>query len=51
MAKDKNLDKAMPCKSSFIYDVGTGERSKPATRVIKGGDLRSRPGKNAGKMS
>lgn len=52
MAKNggKNLDKAMPCKGSFVYDVGTGDRSKSATRILKGkGDLRALPGKNNGK--
>ena len=49
---DKNLPKTMPCKASFVYDNGTGERSKPATKIIKNqGDLRAKPGKNAGKMS
>ncbi len=50
MAQDnKGLKKPMPAKSSFVYDIGTGERNQPATKKIKGGDLRSRPGKNAGR--
>lgn len=49
MANGKNLQKPMPCKASFVYDLGTGARSESATKVIKGGDLRSRPGKNSGK--
>jgi len=49
MANGKNLDKAMPCKASFVFSNGTGERSKPATRIIKGGDLRSRKSNNNGK--
>jgi hypothetical protein len=45
----KNLPKPMSCKASFVYDIGTGERSKPATRIIKGGDLRARKSNNNGK--
>jgi hypothetical protein len=46
----KNLPKRMPVKGSFVYDIGTGERSQPATKVIKGkGDLRAQKGKNAGR--
>jgi len=43
----KNLDKAMPCSGTFTYG-NTGSRQADVTRVIKGGDLRSRPGKNNG---
>ena len=45
----KNLPKAMPVKSSFIYDNGVGQRSDPATKIIRGGDLRSRKSNNNGK--
>jgi len=45
----KNLPKSMPCKSSFVYNLGTGERSQPATRIQKGGDLRAKKGLNNGK--
>ena len=48
MANGKNLDKAMPCKASFTYGT-SGETSKPATKVMKGGDLRSRKSMNNGK--
>ena len=43
----KNLDKPMPCSGTFTYG-NTGSRQTDATRVIRGGDLRSRPGKNNG---
>lgn len=46
----KNLSKAMPCKASFIFSNGTGERSQPATRITKNqGDLRAKKGLNNGK--
>ena len=46
----KNLSKAMPCKASFVFSNGTGERSQPATKIMKGmGDLRSKKGMNNGK--
>jgi hypothetical protein len=44
----KNLEKAMPCTSSFSYG-SAGKTEKSATKVIKGGDLRARKGLNAGK--
>ncbi len=50
MAQDnKGLKKPAPVKSSYVYNIGTGDRNEPATKIIKGGDLRSRPGKNAGR--
>ena len=50
MANGKNLDKAMPCKASFVFSNGTGERSKPATKILKGqGDLRSKKSNNNGR--
>lgn len=46
----KNLPRPMACKASFVYDIGTGERSKPATRIIKNqGDLRSKKSNNNGR--
>lgn len=48
MANGKNLDRAMPVKSSFTYGT-SGERSKPATKILKGGDLRTRKSNNDGK--
>ena len=48
--KSKNLDRPMPCKGSFVYDLGTGERSQSGTRITKGkGDLRSVKSQNNGK--
>ena len=48
MANGKNLEKNMPCKASFTYGT-SGETSKSATKVQKGGDLRSRKSNNNGK--
>jgi len=48
MANGKNLDKAMPCKSSFVYGT-SGETSKSATKIQKGGDLRAKKSLNNGK--
>jgi len=49
MANGKNLDRAMPVKSSFTYGT-SGERSKPATKILKNqGDLRSKKSNNNGK--
>jgi len=44
----QNLKTPMPAKASFIYGT-SGETSKPATKIIKGGDLRSRKSQNNGK--
>lgn len=50
MARDnRGLPKKMPVKATFVYNIGTGERSQSATRKIKGGDLRARKGLNAGR--
>lgn len=50
MARDnKGLPKPMPLKSSFVYDIGTGEKSGHGGKSIKGNDLRGRPGKNNGR--
>lgn len=43
------LKKPMPNKASFIYG-STGERQQHGGKKIKGGDLRSRPGNNDGRM-
>jgi len=48
MANGKNLDKPMSCKASFTYGT-SGETSKPATKILKGGDLRSKKSNNNGK--
>lgn len=40
----------MPNKATFIYGQ-TGERQNTSTKKVKGGDLRSRPGKNNGRVS
>jgi hypothetical protein len=49
MAKDKNLDRPMPCKASFVYG-GSGERDKAATKILKNqGDLRAKKGQNNGR--
>lgn len=48
MKNGKNLDKAMPVKASFTYGT-SGERSQPATKILKGGDLRTRKSNNNGK--
>jgi hypothetical protein len=45
----QNLKTPMPAKASFTYGT-SGERSKPATKIMKGqGDLRSRKSNNNGK--
>jgi len=45
----QNLQKPMPVKSSFTFGT-SGERSQPATRIIKGqGDLRAKKSQNNGK--
>jgi hypothetical protein len=43
------LKKPMPNKTSFVYDIGTGEKTRSQTKVHKGGDLRARASKNNGK--
>lgn len=48
MANGKNLDKTMPAKASFQFGT-SGETSKPATKILKGGDLRNRKSMNNGK--
>ena len=49
MANGKNLDKPMSCKASFTFGT-SGERSKPATKILKGqGDLRSKKSNNNGR--
>jgi hypothetical protein len=49
MARDnKGLKTPIPNKSSFVYGT-TGERAPEGTKVVKGGDLRAKPSKNAGK--
>lgn len=49
MAHNNGIGKgSVPNKATFIYG-STGARDADATRRIKGGDLRSRPGKNAGR--
>lgn len=45
----KNLPKAMPCSGTFVYDNGTGKKQADVTKVIKGGDLRSKKGQNNGR--
>ena len=42
-----NLKTPMPCSGTFTYG-STGKTQADVTKVIKGGDLRSRPGKNNG---
>ena len=42
-----NLKTPMPCTPSFTYG-SSGKTEKSATKVIKGGDLRAKPGLNAG---
>lgn len=44
----KNLSTPMPATSSFTYGK-SGKTEKAATKVIKGGDLRAKPGNNNGK--
>jgi len=44
----KNLATPMPATSSFSYGK-SGKTEKSGTKVIKGGDLRAKPGLNAGK--
>ena len=44
----KNLSTPMPCTSSFTYGK-SGKTEASATKIVKGGDLRSKPGLNAGK--
>ena len=43
----KNLSTPMPATSSFTFGK-SGKTEKSATKVIKGGDLRAKPGLNAG---
>lgn len=43
-----NLKTSMPATSSFQYGT-SGKTEKSGTKVIKGGDLRAKPGLNAGK--
>ena len=43
----KNLSTPMPCTSSFTFGK-SGKTEASATKVIKGGDLRAKPGLNAG---
>ena len=42
-----NLKTPMPATPSFTYGT-SGKTEASATKVIKGGDLRAKPGKNAG---
>jgi len=45
----QNLKSAMPVKASFTFGT-SGERSKPATKILKNqGDLRSKKSNNNGK--
>lgn len=44
----KNLSSPMPATASFQYG-SSGKTEKSGTKVIKGGDLRAKPGLNAGK--
>ena len=45
----QNLKTPMPVKASFTFGT-SGERSKPATKIIKGqGDLRAKKGNNNGR--
>lgn len=41
-------DKKMPCTASFTYGE-KGKTEASATKKIKGGDLRAKPGNNNGK--
>lgn len=45
----KNLPQKMPASATFIFDNGTGKKQADVTKVIKGGDLRSRKGNNNGR--
>lgn len=42
-----NLKTPMPATPSFTYGT-SGKTEKAATKVIKGGDLRAKPGQNNG---
>jgi hypothetical protein len=44
----KNLSTPMPCTASFTAGK-SGKTEASATKVQKGGDLRAKPGLNAGK--
>jgi hypothetical protein len=43
----KNLSTPMPCGATFTFGK-SGKTEKSATKVIKGGDLRAKPGMNNG---
>jgi hypothetical protein len=44
----KNLSTPMPCGATFTFGK-SGKTEASATKVIKGGDLRAKPGNNNGK--